>query len=337
MFYFRQIWFVIVFFVLILVSLGLFLNYFVIPKSFIIDNQIVTVPENSTAGDIAHLLEETGIIKSSYAFKLYLKLFKLDKDCRSGTFMLGSHMSLGKIGHILSTQSGDYYYTKVTIPEGFSIVQIVDLLADKNIVEYDSFLSYVAHEAKDEFILDYEFLQAYSYDTLEGYLFPDTYYFKENDNYRDIVNVMLNEFYKQIVIPYEASILKSKYTLHELSVLSSMIEKESRRHSEMKTISSVFYNRLNKGMKLASDPTVVYSLGQSYKDRVYYKDLKVDSPYNTYKYKGLPPTPISSFGTLAFEASLYPIKSPYLFFVAVDNGYHHFSQTYAEHLSVQNK
>ena len=114
-----------------------------------------------------------------------------------------------------------------------------------------------------------------------------------------------------------------------------MIEKEARSKTDMPKISSVFYNRLNKKMRLASDPTVVYALGMTHKKRVYYKDLEVKSPYNTYKVKGLPPTPIASFGKKAFQAALEPIKTPYLFFVATKNGKHHFSKTYQEHLAAQ--
>ena len=105
----------------------------------------------------------------------------------------------------------------------------------------------------------------------------------------------------------------------------------------MPLISSVFYNRLKKRMRLSSDPTVVYALGKSYKDRVYYKDTKVKSPYNTYKVWGLPPTPIASPGKKAFEAACYPLNSPYLFFVAKKDGSHFFSKTYKEHLAFQKK
>ena len=114
-----------------------------------------------------------------------------------------------------------------------------------------------------------------------------------------------------------------------------MIEKESRVISEMPRISSVFYNRLRKRMRLSSDPTVVYALGKSYKDRVYYKDLKIKSPYNTYRVGGFPPSPIASPGQMAFKAACNPESTTFLFFVAMKDGRHYFSNTYQEHLAFQ--
>ena len=148
---------------------------------------------------------------------------------------------------------------------------------------------------------------------------------------------MLTQFNNQIYTPYKTNNKTYKYSFHQLTTLASMIQKESRINSEMPRISSVFYNRLKKRMRLESDPTVVYALGKTYKDKVYYKDLETKSPYNTYRVGGFPPTPIASPGTKAFKAALNPETTPYLFFVAQKNGYHHFTKTYKEHLAIQRK
>ena len=171
-----------------------------------------------------------------------------------------------------------------------------------------------------------------------GY-FTDPYYFKQNEPIEVIIKTMLDQFSINIWQPFqkETRFKNLRYTFHELLTLSSMIQKESRVITEMPMISSVFYNRLKKRMRLASDPTVVYALGKSYKDRVYYKDLKIKSPYNTYRVGGFPPTPIAAVGLDAFRAACFPETSPYLFFVAKPDGSHYFSRTYQEHLAIQRK
>ena len=320
---------------LITIILALFINFFLLPKSNVIENKVITIQNNSYANTITSQLFKENIIKSKLAFKIYLKLFNKEQTLRSGSFLLSPSMSLAEIAHILATNSGDYYLIKVTIPEGYSIQQIAEIFDKKEIINKEEFERYVKYAAKKEFITKYSFLKNYPYETIEGYLYPETYFFRKNENKKIITNKMLSEFNKNIISIFKQETEKTNYSLHQLSTLASMIEKEARSKDDMGKISSVFYNRLKKRMPLASDPTVVYAHGKSYKKRVYYKDLEIKSPYNTYKVKGLPPTPIASFGEAAFLAALNPDKTPYLFFVAKDDGTHHFSKTYREHLAVQ--
>ena len=326
---------VIVFFISLSLILATVLYLFIIPNSTKKTNQVIHIPEKSYATDISNILYENNIIKSKLAYKIYLKLTDKETVLRSGNFLVSPHMSLSKITDILCNDSGDYYLIKVTIPEGFSIQQIASTLEEKEIINQKDFITYVKYHAKEEFIATYPFLNNFTLQSLEGYLFPETYYFRKNENKKIITNIMLKEFKKNIIDPFENRITLNKLNSHQLSTLASMIEKEARKQNDMPKISSVFYNRLKKNMPLASDPTIVYALGKPYKKRVYYKDLEIKSPYNTYKNKGLPPTPIASFGVQAFEAALNPISTPYLFFVAKKNGTHHFSRTYQEHLAAQ--
>ena len=320
---------------IILILLALSINFFILPHSITGDNKVITIKKNTYAKSIATQLHNEHIIKSKYAFRLYLKLFNKENTLRSGSFLVNPSMTMSEIAHILSTNSGDYYLIRVTIPEGFSIQEIATRFDQKEIINKEEFESYVKKQAKLDFTDKYPFLNNFDYSTIEGYLYPETYFFRKNEDKKIITNKMLNEFEKNITPIFKEYNNKTQYNLHQLSTLASMIEKEARSKDDMGKISSVFYNRLKRRMQLASDPTVVYALGKSYKKRVYYKDLEVKSPYNTYKVKGLPPTPIASFGKAAFLAALTPNKTPYLFFVAKKDGTHHFSKTYQEHLAAQ--
>ena len=168
-------------------------------------------------------------------------------------------------------------------------------------------------------------------DSLEGYLFPETYYLSKLTPEKKIVEKMVNTF-KEKVLKSQIlkSIKESSLSLHEIITLASLIEKETGLDSERKMISSVFYNRLKKNMRLQTDPTVIYAI-EKFDGNIRKRDLKIDSPYNTYRYKGLPPGPISSPGLKSIEAAISPIKSNHLYFVSRQDGSHHFSSNLAEH------
>ena len=181
-------------------------------------------------------------------------------------------MTMSTICHVLTTQSGSYELNRITIPEGFSLQQISALLEEKNICLASEFLDYATTQAKKDFEDLYPYLKERpNYTTIEGYLFPETYHFKQNEPIKNIVQTMLREFHKHISVPFKDQIEKSKLNFNEIMTLASMIEKETRRTKEIFKISSVYHNRLNKGMRLECDPTVVYALGKSYKDESYTK------------------------------------------------------------------
>lgn len=307
------------------------------------DNKIVVdIPQGSSAMSIAKKLESRGIISSARFFYYHVKLSGAAPKLRAGAFMLSPGYSPAKVADILQKDSGSANLIRVTIPEGYNIWDIGDVLQDKGLVLSKSFSDYAHTKAKYDFQDEFPFLKEIPLDTVEGYLYPETYYFSPTSTVETIVKTMLKQF-ESIALPIwesastEAGSPKSRFTFHQTLCVASLIEKEARVRSEMRTISSVFYNRLKKRMPLASDPTVVYALGKSYKKRVYYKDLKIDSPYNTYRNSGFTPTPIASMGKQAIEAALNPKDTPYYFFVANKDGTHTFTETYQEHLRVQKK
>jgi len=303
---------------------------------------VFSIPKGASSQFIGEKLESRRVIRSASAFRYYVKLKGLSSAFKAGTFTLDAHLSMIDNIQTLMTENGQADFVKVTIPEGFSINDIADRLESLGIVSANAFSTYAHVKAKADFAEKYPYLNSFNYTTLEGYLFPETYFISQGATPYQIVSIMLKEFDRRITPLWEAAEApkgspKQRFNFHQVLTIASLIEKEARIRSEMTTISSVFYNRLKKRMQLASDPTVVYALGKQYKKKVFYKDLKVDSPYNTYKYTGFPPTPIASIGDHAFKASLDPLSTPYYFFVANRDGSHHFTRTYQEHLNYQRK
>ncbi|MDP6626047.1 MAG: endolytic transglycosylase MltG, partial [Nitrospinota bacterium] len=167
--------------------------------------------------------------------------------------------------------------------------------------------------------------------SLEGYLFPDTYYFEKKISDYDILKKMVDAFRKKIMIQeimVEAK--KSNLSLHEIVTLASVIEKETGKEEERPLISAVFHNRLRKKMRLQSDPTVIYAI-RNFDGNLRKKDLRIDSPYNTYRYAGLPPGPIANPGLSSIKTAMQPAKANYLYFVSKKDGEHKFSSTLKEH------
>ena len=325
-----------------LIGLGLLwvITQFFVPVSFKYEAKVIHIPKNAYPIEIGRILDRHDLIRRADMFYLYTKLSQTGPRLKAGSFQLSASMSLSQISHALQTDNGAANLTRITITEGTNIHEIAHKIAQKLPIDPTEFIDFCHQNAKSHFESEFPFLADIPVTTIEGYLFPDTYYFRPQESIQNIVKIMLREFSRQIwplwdKAPTYQGNPKSRFNFHQVLTIASLIEEEARVADERRTISSVFYNRLQRRQPLASDPTVVYALGKSYKDRVLYKDLKVDSPYNTYRYSGFPPSPISSPGSGSFKASLTPIKSDYFFFVAHRNGRHYFSKTYKEHLAIQ--
>jgi len=321
---------------------GVFYQLFM-PMSFGSQKVVVTIKSGEGPSQIADILKTHDLIRSRSVFLLYTRLRGFDRKLKAGYFHLNRYSSLARIAQQLSHKSAGVSLTRVTIPEGFSLKDISELLEEKGLIsDRHAFMTFSKTKAKHKFIKKFKFLELVPTSNLEGYYFPDTYFFAKGVSMTILIETFLKRFESIIMkiwnnAPQGYDSPKSRFNFHNIVTMASMIEKEAAVQSEMPLISSVFYNRLKKYMKLASDPTVIYALGQPKKEVVYYKDLKVDSPYNTYKYSGFPPTPIASPGLMALKAALNPSESPYLFFVSNRDGTHSFTKTYEAHLSAQNK
>ena len=273
-------------------------------------NKVVYIKQGQTVNEIVKTLKNENLIKSYFLFKVLLKLTGNDKKIQYGEYSFQGETS--KIDIVKKLISGNYYYRKLTIPECSSSKEILD------IVNNNIFL--IGNISK---------LPS------EGTIFPDTYFFQRNDDKNIIISRMQKKMDKVVASIWrkDNDLLKSK---EDLINLASLIEAEAMDNFEKYIISSVFYNRIKKDMKLQSDPTILYykNLKSKIKTRkIFKKDLLSDNPWNTYTRKGLPLTAICSPGIQALDAAMNPRKTSFLYFVADGIGGHRFSDNYKEHLA----
>lgn len=293
----------------------------------------VKIPKGYTSGQIIDKLHKNGLITNPFYAKLYLKLNGYGNELASGVYLFNTGMSPMKLFDMLRKHEIDSNYVRLVIPEGYSLSQIGAGMLHYGLVESQQQLI----DCVNEDTFNYSFLSDIPKDRnprLEGYLYPATYEFEKGMSVHHIVDVMLKRFsvfYRGV----KPELVKANRTLDKALTIASMVEEEAKADKDRRLISGVIYNRLKQNMRLQIDATVEYALGV-HKSRIYLKDLKVDSPYNTYKYKGLPPGPISSPGEKSFEAALDPANNDYLFYVAMGDGTHYFTHSYRDFLKHKN-
>ena len=293
----------------------------VIPAQERPPSKIVVIPDGSTFQHVATLLERERLIKSGFSFVLFGKFKSADRKVHAGEYELNAGMTPAEILAILL--NGQVVLHSLTIPEGLTIVQIADLAAQDGLTDRAEFLRL----GKDRTFIASLGIKA---ETLEGYLYPDTYKFPRPIKAREVLVAMVEQL-RQVVGPdLFVRMQELKMTLHEVLTLASVIEKETGSGDERPEISAVFHNRLKKHIPLQSDPTVIYGL-PAFDGNLHKKDLSNPSPYNTYRVQGLPPGPIANPGIQAIRATLYPSDSRSLYFVSRNDGTHQFSATLIEH------
>lgn len=318
---------------LILISITIF-KLCTIKTKKLKEDTIITINEGSGTSQIANVLKSNGLIKSKYAFISYVKKNNATTSLKPGTYKFSTgKITFEDIFKKLIKGEQEESIT-VTIPEGYTVKQIASLFEEKNLTTKDKFLDYAKNlEIPFEYIK-----KGNDYRQLEGFLFPDTYSIPISWTEKEIIDMLLNEFDKNWTEEFNNRAKELNFTPQEILTIASLIEREARVEKERATISSVIHNRLRKGMLLQIDATVQYLLPEQ-KERLLYKDLEVDSPYNTYKYAGLPPTPIAAPGLSCIKAALYPEETDYYYYrtKAINNGEHNFSRTYQEHLDYAGK
>ena len=299
----------------------------------------IDIPMGSGVTSISQILEDNGIIKSAQVFKYYAK-FKNESQFQAGAYNLTKSMTLDEI--IESLKTGKVYHEPVfaiTVPEGLTLEQIADIVAKNTSYTAEEFMAKVTDQSFiDRMMAEYPNLltEAILGDNvlyaLEGYLYPATYpFYEENPSLDTIIEEMISAMNK-IVMEFKSGYEERGWTVHEFVTFASLLEEEATAQTDRETIASVFYNRLEIDMPLQTDPTVLYALGE-HKNRVLYADLEVQDPYNTYKNKGLTPGPIAGAGKSSLEATINPSDTDYLYFLADSDGNNHFAKTYEEHLS----
>ena len=283
----------------------------------------VVIPPGTTFRAAADSLASAHVIRSARLFRIYAKLTRHDRAIKPGTYILSPGTGWNVTLDALVQGTGIVH--TMTIPEGWDLSTIVPLLARTLDVPAES----VTAAVRDSALLD-SLAVPPDAATIEGYLFPDTYTFTDGTTARAAVGTMVREFERAWRPEWNARRDSLGLTRHQVVTLASIVEKEARFGDERPIIAAVYLNRLRLHMPLQADPTVQYALGH-HVDRVYYKDLDIDSPYNTYRHVGLPPGPIASPGAASLAAVLAPASVPYLYFVARPDGHHEFRSTFAEH------
>ena len=293
-----------------------------------------TIKSGSNLTIVANELEDLDIISDASSMIKYAKDNDLT-NIKAGEYILSKSMTPIEILH--KFHSGDVYKgTKIVVQEGLEAVQIAEKIEKAGLGSAEKFMYFVNNPS--EFKTKYEFLNDDRIISLEGYLYPLTYHFKESDTEKDIIDKMLNSFNKVYYSDIVDNLSNTGKTLNEIIILASIVEREAALESEMPLVASVFQNRLDINMKLESCATVQYIL----KERKWIlsnEEISIDSPYNTYKYGGLPITPIASPSLKAILAAMNPAESNYLFFLAKNDGTGEqvFSTTYAEHMQNRKK
>jgi len=293
-----------------------------------IQPRTIVIERGSTLTSIAKQLSENNIIRSREKFLWTANLLGLAKNMKAGKFVVVPTMSNYALSKLL-TYAGNAVQERVTVIEGITAREIASLFASTLDVDSLKFMNIV---------YDSSFAHEHNIpaSNLEGYLMPETYVFSYGVTEREIIETLVGYFNSTVTDSIRTDIEKSGLSLHETVTLASIIEGEAVLDEERSTISAVYHNRLKKGWRLQADPTIQYIIPDGPR-RLLTEDLKIDSPYNTYLHRGLPPGPINNPGIRSIKAAVYPASETYLYFVAAGDGSHTFSRTQAEHLRAKEK
>lgn len=280
--------------------------------------KLVEIPEGATAVEIARRLEEKHVVKKANWFLYLTNRYGSQGKLQAGIYEFSGRTPLKKV--ISMIVRGEVVLIRVTVPEGYTVKEIAELLENKKLVDSREFIQYARDNKK-----------------LEGMLFPDTYFFPHNVSTEAIASTMFRRFMNVFGEIYGKEITDSNFKkVREIVTIASIVEKEAMYSNEREIIAGIIYKRLKKDMPIQSCSTVIYALGMP-KSRLSGKDLNIKSLYNTYVHRGLPPGPICNPGFSSLKAAVNPKKTDYLYFVSMGDGRNYFSKTYQEHLAASKR
>ena len=309
-------------FVCALAVAGLFYLIMWAPNTFEGDH-LVIISKGENFAQVMEKLDKAGILRSKLLFKIAGKLHGSTKKIQIGKYRFRSGMSNLEILKDLELGTS-IEAIMVVIPEGYASRRIASILAKNLGVDSSRLMQYIY----DEDLVREFGINAQS---AEGYLFPKTYRLYWQDDEEAIVRQLLQELHKEFDSTFEQRATQIGYSVHEVLTMASIVEGETRLDSERAIVAGVYYNRLKSHIQLQADPTIQFLLPGRPR-ALKYSDLALESPYNTYRYRGLPPGPVNNPGIASIKAALYPAKHKYLFFVANGEGGHTFTRNYKEHL-----
>jgi UPF0755 protein len=293
-------------------------------KGYDAAEQFVEIPQGSGSAGIAKRLADAGVIQDVNSFRLALWLSGSARRLQAGEYRFDRPMSARQVADKIAR--GEVYVRPITFPEGLTIKQMAALYESKGLGEASAFIAAAKNAALVSAIDP-------AATDLEGYLFPDTYSLTRKATAEQLVARMAASFLKALTPDTIAAAAARGLTVRQLVTLASIVEKETGNKAERPLVAAVYSNRLKIGMGLQCDPTVIYALERAgkYDGNLTREDLQFDSPYNTYRYAGLPPGPIASPGRASLDAAANPPDAPYLYFVSKNDGSHAFAATLDEH------
>ena len=283
----------------------------------------IEIEKGESLDQITNKLYKRGIIPNETSLKVAAFIYGAEKKIRAGRYEIPNGLSYLDLIELFLYGKADFL-VDVKLYDGSRLRSMAVALKINALIDSASFVN----ECSDRSFIDSLGLD---YPTIEGYLLPQQYSLYERSSGREVIRIIYNGFKKFFNDSLKDRAKELGYSIHDIVTLASIIEGETKKEKEMPIIAAVYYNRLRRGMKLEADPTIQYLLEGKWR-RLLYKDLRNDSPYNTYMYYGLPPGPINNPGKAAILAALYPDKNDYFYFVANGNGGHKFSSTYSEHI-----
>jgi UPF0755 protein len=327
----KKLLYISTFFIVLLILLGasyLAIVHYIYNSPSVKEDVFVAIPAGSGLSGISSKLLESGVIVNDKLFILFVIKEGWQDDLKAGEYKFEKGLTMSDVANKIV--QGDVQLDKVTIPEGLTVKEIARLLGEKGIVPESEFINETQNK---ELIED---LLGPGVNSLEGYLFPETYSYSRSLTSKELITLMVQRF-KAVYEPLSSLRNKINLTDTEILTLASIVEKETGAGFERPLISAVFQNRLRIGMKLDSDPTVIYGMGNNYNGNLRKRDLRQYTEYNTYVIKGLPPSPIANPGEDSIMAVLNPADVKYLYFVSKGDGTHHFSNSLREHQNAVNK
>lgn len=301
-----------------------------------LDEGVFEIKKGQGVNAISQNLKDAGLIKNKFVFETWVWLKGLEGEFRAGKYEFEDTKDIESLVNILTKQNTISQEHKITIIEGWNNRNIDEYLAGKGILPEGEFLDQVNVLTKDK-KAQYDFLSSKPDNVdLEGYLFPDTYHLRSDADAEYIIDKLLTNFDRKLTQELRDKIESQGKTIHEVVTLASIVEKEVARDEDRRIVAGIFLNRLDIGMGLQSDATVNYVTGGK-TTRPSLDDIAVESEYNTYKYRGLPPGPICNPGIASIEAVLDPVETDYLFFLTTPDNETIFSETHDDHVEAKNK
>lgn len=319
-------------FIIVLIGVGGFIP-FELRRSYYGASEaetFVVIPKGVGAAATAHLLADQGILRTRLPFMLYLRFSGLDIKIKAGEYRFSQKATPIEIAQKLAC--GDVYFRSITVPEGLTAQETIQLLSMNGFGRLDALERALE---RTEWVGDW----ASSAGNLEGYLFPETYRFGHRNNEESIIRTMTTQFQERVNRILKESPLPNGWTVPRVVILASLIEKEVKDPKEMPLVASVLTNRLNKKMPLCCDATIIYAmkLAGTYRGRLRTADLQMPSPYNSYIHMDLPPGPICNPSAAALHAALNPARTDFFYYVSRNDGTHQFSIDLQSHNSAVNK